>query len=223
MMSPKLRIIMISALLIIAITGGYCKIQIDKQARIKEQNQKIEAEKIRKQTEKDELNQLFDQHINNFKTDLKSHTSAYKKSRLVLKEIFSPHNFETKEYTKEIYLLFKNDVAPNLRIKADEIINIFIKYKYFLQTDISNQDDNLQKLFLLKWQEASKAQLSKYIDFFTKEEELIQAYEELITFYYIHSNLFSVDIKNNIFLFDRDEDKSTETKLKNKIYTLKRK
>lgn len=222
-MSPKLRIIIISALLIIAITGGYYKIQIDKQAIIKEQNQKIEVEKIREQTEKDEINRLFDQHINNFKTELKLHASEYKKSRLVLKEIFSPHNFETKEYTKEIYLLFKNDVAPNLRIKADEIINIFVKYKDFLQTDISNQDDNIQKLFLLKWQEASQVQLSKYIEFFTKEEELIQAYEELITFYYIHSNLFSVDIKNNIFLFDRDEDKSTETKLKNKIYTLKRK
>lgn len=219
----KSRIIIIFVLLIFAIIGSSYKLYNDKQTKIKEHKQQIEAEKIRTQADRDELNQLFDQHIVNFKTDLKAHAASYKKGRLVLKEIFSPHNFETKEYTKEIYLLFKDNVAPNLRTKANEIINIFVKYKHLLQADISNKDNKLQKLFLIKWQEASQEQLNKYIDFFTKEEKLIQAYEELITFYYMHSNLFSVDLKNNIFLFDREEDKIKETKLKNKIQSLKRK
>ncbi len=209
--------------MILIIGGTFYKVHYDKQQEIKRIEQEIEAEKLRKAKQREELNQLFDLHITNFKNELKENASSYKNSRLVLKEIFSPHNFETKEYTKEIYLLFKNNVAPNLRTKANEIINIFVKYKELLENDIGKHDSDTKKQFLLKWHEASQEQLNRYIDFFTKEEELIQAYEELVTFYYVHSNLFSVDIKNNIFLFDREEDKRTETKLKNKIQSIKRK
>ncbi len=209
--------------LFIAIAGGLYQLHLYRQHQDEIHTQQVKAEQEQKEQARAELDKLFKQYLANFKADLKTKATAYKDSRTVLQEMLNPYNFETKEYTKENYLLFKNDVAPDLRNKATEIINIFVEYKDSLQEDLKSQDNKTQEMFLLKWQEMSNKQLDKYINFFTKEEALIQAYENLITFYYTHSNLFSVDVEENVFLFNREEDKKAELALHAKIKALKKK
>lgn len=221
--SLKPRKLIILVFLFITVAGGLYQLHLYKQHQDEIHAQQAKAEQAQKEQTRAELNKLFEQYLTNFKDDLKTKAASYKDSRTVLKEILSPYNFETREYTKENYLLFKDNVAPNLRNKAADIINIFAKYKDNLQADLKSQDNKIQEMFLLKWQDMSNKQLAKYIDFFTKEEALIQAYEELITFYYVHSNLFSIDVEENVFLFDREKDKKEELALRKKIKVLRKK
>ncbi|PCI55217.1 MAG: hypothetical protein COB36_06220 [Alphaproteobacteria bacterium] len=221
--SLKSRKFIILVFLFITVAGGLYQLHLYKQHQDEIHAQQAKAEQAKKEQTRAELDKLFEQYLINFKGDLKTKAAAYKDIRTVLKEILSPYNFETREYTKENYLLFKDNVAPKLRNKAVDIINIFAEYKNNLQADLKSQDNKIQEMFLLKWQDMSNKQLDKYIDFFTKEEALIQAYEELITFYYVHSNLFSVDVEENVFLFDREKDKEEEVALRKKIKVLRRK
>ncbi|GEM_PF-5503561 len=188
----------------------------------KNQQNKLHAQQLKFAAEQEviiraELDNLFDVYLYNFKTDLKKAAALYKGSRKVLKEILSPYNFETPEYTKENYFFFKDHIAPDLRRKSADIIDIFQKYTDRLKEDIENKNSNIGQKFLLKWQKMSNAQLGNYVIFFTKEEQLIQAYEEIIEFYYIHSKRFSFDIENNTLLFDKKEDKDKEQYLLQKI------
>lgn len=221
--SLKSHKFIIFVFLCIAIAGGLYQLHLYKQHQDEIHAQQIKAKQEQKEQARAELDKLFKQYLTSFKADLKTKATAYKDSRTVLQEMLNPYNFETREYTKENYLLFKDNVAPNLRNKASEIINVFAEYKNNLQADLKNQDNKTQEMFLLKWQEMSNKQLDKYIDFFTKEEDLIQAYEKLITFYYVHSNLFSVDVEENVFLFNRKKDKKKELALRAKIKSLKKK
>ncbi len=179
------------------------------------QEQRIAAELEAR--ERADLDALFDIYLNDFKADLKKHATAYKGSRRVLNEIISPYNFETTEYAKENYYFFKDYIAPDLRNKSAEIINLFQQYTVKLKNDLKNKNSAIEKKFLLKWQDMGKAQLEKYIDFFTKEEQLIQAYENAIEFYYTHSKRFSLDLENNKLMFDNENDKEKEAALLNKI------
>lgn len=169
-----------------------------------------------------EIEALFELYLDQFKEELKVKAKEYKKSRSLLKEIFSPYNFETPEYTKENYTIFKEQITPNLRGKSGEIINIFERYQKIITENLGNKDSEISKLFLSQWQEMSRKQLGNYINFFTKEEQLIQAYEELMEFYYVHSNLFKVDIENNEIIFERAQDKETETILREQIKVLRK-
>ncbi len=173
-----------------------------------------------KEKRRSEISSLFDEYLNNFKNELHEKAKLYKKSRKILKSIISPHNFENQEYTKENYFLFKNNIAPDLRAKSAEIIVIFQKYKEKINAELDTQENDLNKLFLSKWQEMSHEQLNKYINFFTKEDELIQTYDELITFYYIHSKLFKIDLENNKFIFTQDKYQKKEEYLHQKIKQL---
>ncbi|PCJ99436.1 MAG: hypothetical protein COA45_05210 [Zetaproteobacteria bacterium] len=216
------KLIVIFIFLCVTVVGGLYQLHIYNQHQNEIRIQQLKAEQTRKKAERAALDILLHKYLVTFKADLKKKALAYKKSRTVLREILSPYNFETPQYTKENYMLFKNNVAPDLRNKATEIIYIFEKYTKNLQNDIQEHEHKIQEIFLLKWKEMSHKQLNTYIDFFTKEEKLIQAYEEIITFYYIHSNLFSVDLDQNIFLFDREKDKKKEMALRKTIKDLKK-
>lgn len=164
------------------------------------------AELKQRKEEKAAIQVLFDNYLNDFKADLSAKAKIYKESRSVLKDIKSPYNFETPEYAKENYDLFKNSVAPSLRGQADGIMEIFQNYDKKIKEDLGNSEDATQEVFFEKWTEMAHEQLDKYIDFFVKEDELIQAYDDLITFYYTHSNRYTVDVEKNEFFFGREED-----------------
>ncbi len=212
-------LILLITLITLTFTGLYFKRQYDiKQEKILAEQLRIQQENREKARAK--INSLFDNYLNNFKDELSEKAKAYKKSRLVLKEMFLPYNFETSEYTKENYFLFKKTVAPNLRKKAAALIETFQKYDDKINKDLKNQDDKIKQFFLKEWQKMSHEKLGQYVDFLTKEDRLIQSYDDLITFYYIHSKLFSVDTKTNKFVFKREQDAKKEAELRQRIKNL---
>lgn len=172
-----------------------------------EEKQRAEQEKLeRVALQKAELQKLFDDYLNDFITDLRAAMQEYKESRRVLKEMVEPYNYESLEYAKENYTLFNESVAPMMREKADQIINIFAAYNQKVEQNLSGKENELQAHFRGEWKKMSEEQAGEYVDFFSKEETRLQAYGELIKFYYTHYNLYDVDAQANVFLFKRDEE-----------------
>ena len=221
--------VFIYGLVLLLIAGGALAYYIDLENKKEIQRQhEAQLAEIQKQKEaalqkRKELQKLYDTYLNEFTDALKAKAKDYKKTRLILKDIVSPYNFETAKFAKENYNLFKRDVAPSLRIKAADIIESFITYREKIEADLSDEDGDIQETFLNKWMEMQKKQLAQYVEFFSREEDLIQAYDDLITFYYTHSRLYTIDLDENIFVFKREEDQATQEKLLRRIETLRKK
>ena len=231
--SPKnqknVTAIFIYGLILLLITGGALAYFIDLENKKEIQRQK-EAELVKIQEQKEaalqkrkELQDLYDTYLNEFTNGLREKAKAYKKTRLILKDIVRPYNFETAKFAKENYNLFKRDIAPSLRIQAAEIIESFVTYREKIEADLSDEDGDIQETFMDKWMEMQQEQLTKYVEFFAREEDLIQAYDDLITFYYTHSRLYEIDLEENKFVFKREEDQSKQEKLLRRIETLRKK
>ena len=169
--------------------------QIELEIKLKKEREEKEAKK------RQELQNLFDKYINDFKDELQKKVKDYKKARKVLYNFQSPYNYETLEYTRENYKIFKKTIAPSLRQKAANIIDIFEKYEVKINSEITNKNNELQQTFIKEWKEMSQDQLIKYVDFFSKEEDLIQAYDDLVTFYYVNSKRYKVNAEENEFIF----------------------
>ena len=207
-------------------TGGatyYVYHQQQTALKAKAEQERIAAEnKEKKDKTRLEIQKLFDLYLNNFKNELHEKAKSYKKARNILKEIKNPYNFETPEYAKENYTLFKKTIAPSLRQKASDIINTFDIYRKKVEANLKDKDNELQQDFLKKWKDMNQQQLTKYVDFFSKEEDLVQAYDDLITFYYVHSRLYEVDIEKNQFNFSRKEDEKKASELLERVKTLQK-
>lgn len=173
-----------------------------------------EAAKIKAQEEKEKhrakIQILFDTYLNAFKDELFKKANTYKKTRKLLKNLIRPINFTDTASAKENYFLFKESLAPSLRKQSVEIIGIFEQYSNKVEKELSDEENDLHETFKAQWKDMSRDQLTNYIDFFAQEEELIQAYDALITFYYTHSKRYALDDLGDRFKFSNpaDEEKA---------------
>lgn len=227
-MTVKRKLIL--SLSIASIAAGACayyfydqtqKARLAAEAAKIEEQKKIELEK--REARKKELQALYDTYLNNFTNTLRDKVKAYTENKRVLSELTRPINFETPELAKENYDVFTNEIAPALQKQINDIIMLFEVYKKKLEAEVEKDDSDIKQAFIEEWGERSDKLLSEYIDVFSKEAELISAYEELVTFYYVHSKLYKVDLATDTFLFDRDEDFKKHNELQGHIKTLKRK
>jgi len=225
----NLTAIFIYGLVLLLITGGALAYYIDLENKKEiQRQQEIELAEIQKQKEaalkkRKELQELYDTYLNEFTNGLREKAKTYKKTRMILKDIVRPYNFETTKFAKENYNLFKRDIAPSLRIQAADIIESFVVYREKIEADLSDEDGDIQETFMDKWMEMQQEQLTKYVEFFAREEDLIQAYDDLITFYYTHSRLYEIDLEENEFVFKREEDQTKQEKLLRRIESLRKK
>ena len=217
-------IVVFFVLIVLCVCGGAAYyIHNQNQIVLKEEQQsQLETQKKKNEHNRQELQALFDTYLNNFKSELREKATDYKNTRIVLKDIKNPYNFETPEYAKENYDLFKKSIAPSLRQKASGIIGVFETYNKKIESNLKDKGNDLQRVFLEKWKEMSQKQLTKYVAFFSKEEELIQAYDDLITFYYVHSRRYEVDVETDQFTFSRKEDERKATELLERVNTLQK-
>jgi len=182
-----------------------------------------EEQKIKLVQQNIEIQALFDVYLQQFITDLKQNVKRYKETRQVLQELTQPYNFETPEYARENYMLFTKNVAPTLRQTSDDVIGTFSYYQNLIEKDLQGKDSTIQQNFSKEWKAMSAEQAADYVDFFTSQEDLLRAYEKLIEFYYVHSQLYDVDVETNIFSFKREQDAQQYQKLLKAVEALRKK
>ncbi|MCK5375109.1 MAG: hypothetical protein KAJ40_07480 [Alphaproteobacteria bacterium] len=169
---------------------------------------------------KSEIQALFDAYLNNFTSELVHKANLYKKSRLLLKKITIPIHYKTVAFSKQNYTLFKEDLAPTLRAQGEDIVNLFGHYSDKIRNDLKDNDSELQQIFLKQWNDMTIKQLDHYITFFMREEKLIQAYDDLITFYYTHARRYYIDIEKNKFVFSDSKDTNEALMLLKRIQNI---
>lgn len=205
-----------------AIYLGYINIRKAAIVEQKEQEQKkaIEIAKKTKNKRKKEIQTLFDTYLNEFQNDLLEKAQSYKKTRRLLRNIIRPINFETTDFAKENYDLFKESLVPSLRKKSADIIFVFEDYSEKIEKDLAGDKNEIKQLFLDKWKNMTKEQLDNYVDFFSREEEMIMAFDDLITFYYTHSKRYEIDTEKNRFLFSNKNENKKVKKLQERALAL---
>lgn len=195
---------------------------LEHQASLKQTRIETEQKLAERKKQKEEIQALFDVFLNQFALDLKAGAKEYKKQNSVLREITQAYNFETPEYAKENYELFTEKIAPSMRRQANNIVGIFELYQIKIEEELSQKDDDIRDFFRQEWQEMSTKQAGAYVDFFTTEEMRLQAYGDLIKFYYVHSKRYDVDVAANTFLFHREKDARIQKDLILNITEIKR-
>lgn len=221
-MKQKIAILLLIAFIISGGAGAYMY-KTAKTMRIQAAQEELRIKEEAREQRKKEIQVLYDAYLNDFTQDLRDKTENYKKSRKFLSDISSPYNFETSDLAKENYTLFTQELLPALRKQINDIIALFDQYEQKLKTDVAQDDSDIKNIFLDQWIEMSQEQLMSYVDFFAKEDLILSAYNELVTFAYVHSMVYSVDLETNRFIFKREKDEKKYNALIKKIKDLKTK
>lgn len=213
-------IIVLICIITLSSYGGYYylteqeKQSIAEQKRIEEDARaQAENERILIQKKQKERDTLFKKYLTDMTQELRAEAKEYKKKRRLLREIILPFNFETPEYAKESYHFFNDDIVPSLENHSDKIMGIFEKYTHMVKNDLGEGNTELTKQFHDAWQNEITKQIEGYINFFVAEQEHIAVHRDLVTFYYTHANLFTVDAETNAITFKRAQDETKRAQL----------
>lgn len=212
----RLRLLFLFAALIsiASAAGAYIYVQDLREAEAKRERLQAEAKaQAEYAAALKEVQALFDEYLNNFIKDLKSAMRDYRTDRKVLPRMIAAYNFETPDYAKENYTVFVEDISPSLREKAGNVLTIFEEYDKKVTADLSDRDDDIAQNFITQWQNMSEKQLGTYVDYFVREDALINAYGDLMRFYVRYANLYTIDPEDEIFVFKRLEDEKRHVML----------
>lgn len=200
--------------------AGFYYVQEERAARAEETARLAQEDAARQHREA--LYKSFEGILNDFIGSFAGEMKAYKKQRLILREIKQSYNFETLEDAKANYTLFIEDLAPTLRKSAITVMDIFPRTEARILELVEEEDAETKALFLDEWQAMKQKRSADCIAFFEIEDEMLQAYEELLKFYYVHANLFQVDPENGAIVFSRPEDAEKEKELLERITAVKK-
>lgn len=216
---PNLRLIYaLTALLAIGCAGASYILQQNfsyKEAALAEQRQREELYKTQKK--------IYDDLVDKLLTQLAEKAQDYKQQRKILREVIKPDNFTSPENAERVYAFFKKELVPELRKKATAVIDVFAENKEIIHKQIQDDTGEVREEFKTSWKSIENTQLKAYVDFFEKEEMLLQTYDDLVTFYYTRVKMFVVNPKTGRTTFKRKEDALLEVELISKINTLNQK
>lgn len=217
-----LLIFMISSATSVIIGISYVKNKTQAQAQtdqIKLEQAELKQKKAR--THKENLEKQARLKIQKFTNDLKTRMDQYQRQRKLLAQIIDAHNYETPEYARETYDNFRDNLAPSLRQNGEAVINFFATNDKILDpillTDPSFKEYKIYK----EWKAQHTELLNRYVEFFLKEEEILQNYDALITFYYRYNGYYSVNAETNSFIFNSAQAEEMAAKLRAPIDALK--
>ncbi|MDH5722490.1 MAG: hypothetical protein OEY94_04100 [Alphaproteobacteria bacterium] len=170
--------------------------------------------------ERKERYKKFEIILNGLLRDVGTQAKLYKKQRNVLKEILDPYNFKTPNDAAQSYKAFVEIIMPGLRNQADNVMGVFDTYQTHVEETLKDIPDEKKEVFLRKWNTMIKDKIEEFILFFQKEEKILEAYKNLLEFYYKNSNTYVFKEENEKIIFLDEHAKTKETALTLEIQTL---
>lgn len=211
---------LILSLFLALCSGAFFGFQYHKALEAEELLQAAVAAKI--QEDREAVRALQDTHIDDFIAELKVALQNYKDYIKILPEIVKPKNFVSEDYARENYRLFRDEIEPAARLKADMLLSVFTRYNKKLRDTVNDSSAEIEKEFLSEWQDMHDDHLERVVDFLTYDDKLIDAYANLIEFYYVHSKLYTVDVEAEMFDFKREKDEIKHQDLLKVIQDIRR-
>ncbi len=162
----------------------------------------------------------FERFLNRFLKNFASEVREYKEFRRVLKEFKSPVNLENTTFAKESYDMFRQEIAPALRKKAHAVMLVFQDANEQVDILLMDQPKDTQERLKQVWKQMEYEHVHALVGFFESEETLVQAYEDLLKFYYVHSKNYTVSTAGKI-IFTKDAYAEKEKALLKRIDDIK--
>lgn len=163
------------------------------------------AEEIaRLAAEREETENAYEAVLNGFVKNVATEIKAYKQQRLVLREMVRPHNFETPDFARLSYEEFKNQTRPALHKQAERVLSVFDISGAELDQVLEGRDPEAADFLRAKWQAMKAEQRPPYEAYFAREEKVLDAYEELLRFYFVKSKTLKV-VEDEIVFSDPDD------------------
>lgn len=163
----------------------------------------------------------FETFLNRFLKELAKETTQYKKDRRILKEAIDPYNLAGTDNAELSYRGFRDEIAPMLRKKGAYVLDIFGRSERVVEGLLADKSETVKEKLLAEWKALEKEHMHALLDYFEKEDQLIQAHEELLKFYFIHSKLYKVDMDAGKIVFSNEKYQAREQALLEKIETLR--
>lgn len=163
----------------------------------------------------------FETFLNNFLKELSKEIRQYKKDRRILKEAVDPFNLIGTQNAEQSYRVFKEEIAPLLKKKSERVMGVFERANTVVKALLTDKPEDTQSVLMAEWEALEKVHMSKLLDFFENEDRLINAHEELLKFYFIHSKLYTVDMDSGEIIFNSEKHREKEKAILDKINKIK--
>lgn len=216
--------LLVLSLLIVLSGGGYIlyqnnmhKQEVAAQKAAEEAAAKEEVE--RKAAAQKVLSKKFEDFLNGFLQDMAKGTQEYKKARGVLEDLVDPANLRAPDYIHENARLAENTVM-SLQLQMDDIMQNFEDADQAAQSLINQFDGEGQKVVQAKWVATRDQNASQYMAFFTMDQDILNAYLELMEFYDAHREDVEVDVEHNRVNFTDPSLEEEEALLRGRIMEL---
>lgn len=147
----------------------------------------------------------FDEILKTFLADVNKAVGEYRAERKIIVESVKPENLQEPAYVEENYDMVRA-LLPSLRKRKDVIFNAFDVTEVKVQELVAMQPEADRQPILDQWAKLKQEQMNLYQNFFTAEDEIIKAYDNLLTFYYSKRYEFTVDLEKNTIVFKTPED-----------------
>lgn len=165
------------------------------------------------------LEQQFETVLNDFLADMADQMDSYQKRRRVMINLIKPENLREPLFVKENYEMMEM-LAPTLEQKMNEVMAVFADADKKINALVSDQPAEKRDVILGEWEALKKKQATPYTEFFALEQDILDSYQELISFYYTKSGEFEVGTEKQEVVFTDSADQEKQQKMLDHIKDL---
>ena len=166
-----------------------------------------------------QLVKKFEFALNEFLQDIRRRMGEYKRQRALLDDLVKPRNLSDAPAIKGNYELSRT-LIPQLRADINGLMQAFETQEREVQALSSGQPSSIRGRVEETWARMKEKHLRTYVAYFTLEDEILSAHEDLLTLYYRKTNSLRFDPQTNQILFNDPADKQKEQALRHKIGAL---
>lgn len=222
------NIILVLALCGVLSGGGYVLYQnnLAQEAKLLEQaeEERLAAEQAQKDKEEAEkiaaLTKEFEGFLNDFLTDVSQELREYKITRKVLVSLMQPANLRETKYIEENYEMGEATVM-SLRLQMDKVMRLFETAEIEFQELLTKWPEGRGESIRQNWRSMRDEQVDVYLGYFTSEQDLLEAMQNLLSFYNEKRDVLRVDVIDDRIEFDDEEDTLRHEELKITVDALK--
>ena len=99
-------------------------------------------------------------------------------------------------------------------------MRVFTDTELKVKSLLEGQSPEMSTAVTAEWQKLKDQQAGLYIDFFAIEDEILQGYDDLMTFLYNKKDEFTIDLQNGRFMFADAADDHTVKDLRLRLVEL---
>lgn len=207
------KIVFSVALLAVLAGGGYAAYHFD---LLKQPEAEQSVAAVETSTEN---RQAFEDFLNDFLKQVATEAQAYKQRRTVLVSLLQPENLKNSAYIQENEKLAE-ETTQGLQAQMDKIMSAFDQGDQKVAELVEHFAPEDRAGILESWKTQRDKRANQFLAYFTSEQEIIGAYNELLKLYADKRDAMSVDVANKKIMFTNPEDQVAADQITDKIAAL---